>query len=60
MNWYLMRPCTGVEGVSPALCSWKDLTDGTYNIADVERFNQTLYDLVREHNRRLEEASATN
>nr|DAT51666.1 MAG TPA: hypothetical protein [Caudoviricetes sp.] len=53
-----MRPCAGVEEVCPALCSWKDLTDGTYSITDVERFNQTLFDLVREHNRKVEASSA--
>ena len=42
-----MRPCTGVEGVCPPLCKWHELHDGTYTLADVERFNITIAELVQ-------------
>jgi hypothetical protein len=42
-----------VPEVCPPLCSWKDLTDGTFTIADVEMFNQTIQKLVKDHNRRI-------
>jgi hypothetical protein len=41
-----MRPCTGVPGVSPPLCTWAQLQDGTYTAADVERFNVALDELT--------------
>ena len=53
-----MAPCIGEPGICPPLCRWAELTDGTYTLADVERFNQTLFDLVREHNRKVEASSA--
>src|SRR5690606_1063213 len=49
VNWYLMRPCVGVNGVCPALCTWAQLNDGTYSLEDVERFNQAIDELVRSH-----------
>nr|DAI76097.1 MAG TPA: hypothetical protein [Caudoviricetes sp.] len=47
-----MTPCVGIEGIAPPLCRWHELTDGTYNLADVERFNQALAELAREYRRR--------
>ena len=56
VNWYLMRPCVGLEGVCPPLCTWQQLNDGTYSLADVERFNQTITELADEHIKALERA----
>ena len=41
-----MRPCVGIVGLCPPLCMWAQLTDGTYSLADVERFNQTIGEIV--------------
>ena len=38
-----MAPCIGEPGICPPLCRWAELTDGTYTLADVERFNQTIW-----------------
>ena len=46
VNWFLMRPCVGIVGLCPPLCTWAQLTDGTYSLADVERFNQTIGEIV--------------
>lgn len=41
-----MRPCVGIAGLCPPLCTWAQLIDGTYSLADVERFNQTILEIV--------------
>lgn len=41
-----MRPCVGLPGYCPPLCTWAELNDGTYSLADVERFNQTLMEIA--------------
>ncbi|ACG60371.1 hypothetical protein phiPLPE_49 [Iodobacter phage PhiPLPE] len=41
-----MRPCVGVGGACPPLCTWAQLEDGTYSLADVEMFNQALDDVI--------------
>lgn len=41
-----MRPCVGVPKLVSPLCSYKELQDGTYTLADVERFNQTLDEIM--------------
>ena len=41
-----MRPCVGVNGLCPPLCQYHQLTDGTYSLADVEMFNQTIDELI--------------
>jgi len=40
-----MRPCVGIVGVCPPLCTWAQLEDGTHSIANVERFNQAMDEL---------------
>ena len=46
VNWYMMRPCTGIVGLCPPLCTWAELNDGTYSLADVERFNQAIAEIL--------------
>ncbi len=41
-----MRPCVGIPRLCPPLCTWSQLIDGTYSLADVERFNQALWDIL--------------
>lgn len=41
-----MRPCVGAGNVCPALCTWAQLEDETYSLADVERFNQAIDDVI--------------
>jgi hypothetical protein len=41
-----MRPCVGIVDVCPPLCKWSDLHDGTYNLADVERFNAVMDEML--------------
>ena len=41
-----MLPCVGVKDICPPLCKWSDLIDGTYSLADVEMFNQTISELI--------------
>ncbi len=45
VNWFLMRPCVGIVGVCPPLCTWAQLEDGTLSLASVERFNQAMDEL---------------
>jgi hypothetical protein len=33
-------------GICPPLCTWSQLTDGSLSIADVERFNQAMDELL--------------
>ncbi len=42
-----MRPCVGIPqiGVQP-FCTWKELNDGTYNLADVELFHQAMDEII--------------
>lgn len=47
IDWYLMQCCTGIEGLCPPLCTWAELNDGTYNICDVEMFNQAMTEMVK-------------
>lgn len=47
MNWYLMQPCIGIPRLGiPPFCSWKELNDGTYSLADVEIFHQAMGELL--------------
>lgn len=41
-----MRPCMGINGICPALCNWAQLIDGTLSLADVERFNQAMDEVL--------------
>jgi len=41
-----MRPCVGVNGLCPPLCTWSQLRDGSVTLADVERFNQAIDEVV--------------
>ncbi len=41
-----MLPCVGVQGVCPPLCSWAQLNDGTYSLADVEYFHIVINELL--------------
>lgn len=36
VNWYLWRPCAGIEGVCPPLARWAEMTDGTYDLVDIK------------------------
>lgn len=45
-----MRPCVGVPDVCPALCTWAELSNGALSLADVERFNQSIVELVDAYN----------
>lgn len=42
----MMRPCTGVHGITPPLCTWAQLNDGTYSLGDVMRFNIAIDELI--------------
>jgi len=44
-----MRPCTGIHGLCPPLCTWAQLLDGSLSLADVERFNQAMDELLAEY-----------
>ena len=47
VNWYLMQPCIGIPRLGiPPFCSWKELNDGTYSLADVEIFHQAMGELL--------------
>lgn len=37
-----MRPCVGIDGVCPPLCTMQDIDNGTYTLADIEMMNQTI------------------
>lgn len=52
VNWYFMRPCTGVQGICPPLCTWSQLSDGSLSLADVERFNQAITEMVDDYKHR--------
>lgn len=46
----------GVSGLCPPLCNWSDLSDGTYSIADVMRFNITIDELIAARDAALQNA----
>lgn len=52
-----MRPCVGVSGICPPLCTWVQLADGTYSLEDVERFSQAIDEMVRSHNEAVRSAA---
>jgi hypothetical protein len=41
-----MRPCVGVVGLCPPFCTWAELNNGTYSLADVELFNQAIEEMI--------------
>lgn len=46
-----MRPCVGVLDsrgtlICPPLCKYHELQDGTYTLADVERFHIAMHELI--------------
>lgn len=50
-----MRPCVGVIDstgcvICPPLCKYHELQDGTYTLADVERFHIAIDELIRVRN----------
>lgn len=50
-----MRPCVGVISstgtvICPPLCKYSELQDGTYTLADVERFHITMNELIEVRN----------
>lgn len=47
-----MRPCVGIAGLCPPLCTWANLNDGTLSLADVERFNQAMDEIMAMHEER--------
>ncbi|KDD40955.1 hypothetical protein L532_4288 [Bordetella bronchiseptica OSU095] len=47
----------GVNGICPPLCTWAQLNDGTYSLEDVERFNQSIDELVRTHREAIRAAT---
>ncbi|KAK52523.1 hypothetical protein L576_2397 [Bordetella bronchiseptica OSU054] len=47
----------GVNGICPPLCTWAQLNDGTHSLEDVERFNQSIDELVRSHREAIRAAS---
>lgn len=53
VDWYFAQPMIGLtlEGVKvvPPLCTWKELNDGTYNLADVELFNNIINEVLVRH-----------
>ena len=51
IDMFMMIPCIGIPGHVPPLCTWKELEDGTYNLADVYRFNEMLKIVAEEHNK---------
>jgi len=48
-DWFLMKPCVGIAGLCPPLCTWKELNDGTYSIGDVVRFHIAIDELLAAH-----------
>ena len=42
-----MAPCVGIPQLCPPLCKYHELKDGTYTLADVERFHQTMIELQK-------------
>jgi|GEM_PF-7075943 len=40
-----MRVCAGIPNVCPPLCTWEQTRDGTYTLADIQRFHYTLDEL---------------
>lgn len=48
-----MQPCVGITNVCPPLCSFKELKDGTYSLADVEMFHQTMQAMLDAYNEQM-------
>lgn len=58
IDWYLMRPTVGIEGVCPPMCSMSEINDGTYTITDIEIMNQAMEEMLEETIRSMDEARA--
>jgi hypothetical protein len=41
-----MRPCIGIVGHCPPLCTMMQLEDGTYTLANVKEFHNTLDEIL--------------
>lgn len=50
IDWFLWRPCTGINGLLPPLSTWGELNDGTYSLAHVEEMNQVIDAVIEKHN----------
>lgn len=48
-DWLMMKPCVGVVGLCPPLCTWAELNDGTYSLGDVIRFHIVIDELLAAH-----------
>ena len=46
IDWFLWQPCIGIPDLCPPLCTWEQLNDGTYSIADVKQMNNVMEALV--------------
>lgn len=47
VDWFFMRPCMGVVNVTPPLCTWTQVQDGTYSITDIMRFNIAIDERIQ-------------
>ncbi len=41
-----MRPCTGIANVCPPLCTLAETRDGTYTLADIQRFHYAMDEMI--------------
>ena len=53
-----MRPCVGIPGLCPPLCQWKDIADGTYDLAWVKMANSAMDEMCYARDKMLAENPA--
>ncbi len=54
VEWYLWRPCVGIEGACPPLARWSDMLDGTYSLEDVKQMHSVMDEIAYQRRKERE------
>ena len=55
VDWYLWRPCVGIDGACPPLARWPEMIDGTLTLEDVKDMHAVMDEII--YQRRKEQES---
>ena len=48
VEWYLWRPCVGIQGLVEPLAKWSDMIDGTYQLKDVKDMHSVMDEILHQ------------
>lgn len=51
VDWFLWRPCVGVNNLCPPLAKWSEMLDGTLDLADVKEMHSVMDELIYQKER---------